>query len=209
MNCAYHADRLVQGVCSTCGRPVCEECLVNLNGNVYCRPCLEARVGRPGRDIRGGARFILSIVPGLGHLYMGLFQRGFQFLVGTVLGAFIIGMLFAPMIGFWIPGMIFFSIFDAREVHLRIAQGLEVEDKGIVDTRTWRFDWNNRYVGYALVAIGALALYNSLVEDALRVFLDPNVYYQVARAIRGVTMGVLAIGAGLWLLRRNLGDSSR
>jgi hypothetical protein len=107
------------------------------------------------------------------------------------------------MMGLLITAMIFYSIFDAREIHLRLAQGLEVEDKGIVDTRTWRFDWNNRYVGYALVAIGVLALFNTFVDDALRLLVDMRLYQQAASAIRGMMMGAMAIAAGFWLLRRN------
>lgn len=207
MNCAYHPDGLVEGVCSMCGRPICDQCVVNLSGQIYCKSCLEARVQRPRRDINGGARFILSIVPGLGHLYMGLFQRGFQFLVGTVCGATLLGIIFPPFTGLLIPAMIFYSIFDAREIHLRMAQGLEVEDKGIVDVRTWRFDWNNRYIGYALVAIGALVLFNTFVEDALLLLVGRQFYSEAASAIRGMAMGALAIGAGFWLLRRN--DAAR
>jgi hypothetical protein len=203
VNCVFHADRVVEGMCNMCGRPICDECIVSLNGQIYCKSCLEARVQRPRRDINGGARFLLSLVPGLGHLYMGLFQRGLQFMVGTVGGAILLGMLFPAFIGLLIPAMIFYSIFDAREIHLQMAQGLEVADKGIVDIRTWRFDWNNRYIGYALVVVGVLALFNTFIDDALRLLVDMQFYQQAANAIRGMMMGALAIAAGFWLLRRN------
>ncbi|MDB4897974.1 MAG: hypothetical protein JWN15_4236, partial [Firmicutes bacterium] len=112
MNCVFHADRVVEGMCNMCGRPICDECIVSLNGQIYCKSCLETRVQRPRRDINGGLRFLLSLVPGVGHLYMGLFQRGLQFMVGTVGGAILLGMLFPAFIGLLIPAMIFYSIFD-------------------------------------------------------------------------------------------------
>lgn len=207
MSCAFHPDRPVQGVCSACGRPVCEECLVNLNGQVYCKPCLEARMRRPDRQINSFVRFVLSGFPGLGHLYMGLFQRGLQLMAGTVLGSVLLGMLFPPLVGFFIPGMIFYSLFDAREIHLRMEQGLEVEDKGLVDMTTLRLRWSDRYIAYILIGVGALALYNTLVSDLLTM-LFPDRAWRMAQVVRGMTAGALSLGAGLWLLRKDAGSSN-
>lgn len=204
MNCAYHMDRPVQGICSKCGRPICDECTLEINGQVYCKPCMEVQVKRPARDLNGTARFFLSIFPGLGHLYMGLFQRGFQLLLAFIGGWVILGILMEGLLGFFIPAMIFFSIFDAREAYIRMAQGLEVEDKGFVDTKTLKLEWNNRWVGYALVGIGALALFNVVMNDMLRlIFTDYAQYARVVQMIRGTLVGCLAIGGGLYLLRRN------
>lgn len=202
MHCAYHFDRDVRGICSSCGRPICEECLVDLNGQPYCKVCLAARVQRPGREINGFLRFVLSVAPGLGHLYMGLFNRGMQFFVGTILGSILLGMIFPGLLGLYIPAAIFFSIFDAREVHLRIAQGLEVEDKGFIDPKAIPMQWNQRHFGYGLVAVGALALWRVLMNDVLQA-LFPTRWYQVREAMNGMTLGMIAIAGGLYLLKRS------
>lgn len=209
MNCAYHAERPITGVCSTCGRPICDDCLVSLSGHAYCKACLEARVRRPSREIHGFIRFVLSAFPGLGHLYMGLFQRGMQLMIGAIGGSFILGLLIPAVMGFFIAGMVFFSIFDAREIHLRMQQGLEVEDRGIVETKGVRVDWSNRYVGYALVAIGALALYNTFIDHALALIVSRSVLYTIKSTVRGMTIGGLAIAAGFWLLQRNTHNDTR
>lgn len=198
MNCAYHVDRQVQGVCSTCGRPICEECLVALSGQVHCKHCLTARMRKPSREVNGFVRFVLSVAPGLAHLYMGLFQRGFQFMVGGTGLAIVVGMLFPPLLGLYIPALIFFSIFDAREAHLRMEQGLEVEDKGFVDLRNMRIDLNQRYIAYGLIGIGALALWRTLVWDIIQFFS-----YRLAQAANGLFVGAVAVAAGIWMLRRN------
>lgn len=202
MNCAYHFDREVRGICSSCGRPICEDCLVDLNGQPYCKGCLAARIQRPVREINGFLRFMLSVAPGLGHLYMGLFNRGMQFFVGTILGSILLGMVFPGLLGLYIPAAIFFSIFDAREVHLRIAQGLEVEDKGFIDVNAIPMQWNHRHIGYALVGIGGLALWRVLMTDILQVIFRDR-WYQVREAVNGMTLGVVAIAIGLYLLKRN------
>jgi hypothetical protein len=203
MNCAYHADRPVQGVCHACGRPICDQCLVDLGGQVYCKACLEARVRQPAREINGFVRLVLSAFPGLGHLYMGLLTRGFQIMIGGIAGLIVIGALVPPLLGVLIPGLIFFSVFDAREAHLRLRQGLEVEDREVVNLSQLKLRWNPRYVGWALIIIGAASLYETLLDDVLGVLIrDWQIRYQLVSAIRGATLGVLGIGAGLWLLRR-------
>ncbi len=205
MNCAYHGDREVHGICSNCGRPICDSCLIELNGQVFCKPCLEVKVQKPVREIKGGTRFILSIVPGLGHLYMGLFNRGLQLLAAAILGTVLLDMLTRGGLGgLAFMALVFLSIFDAREAHIRMQQGLEVEDKGFVDLRTWRLTWNPKYIGYALVGIGVIAMYNTIIYDLLRVFFrNYGLYDQVIRSINGVVLGGLAVGAGVWLLRRD------
>jgi len=210
LNCAYHGERVVHGICNKCGRPICEECLVDINGQVYCKACLEVNAVRrtPTRDNNSSVRFILSFMPGLAHLYLGLFNRGLQMMVGFIGGAIILGNLFEPLIGFWIPAGIFFSIFDAREVHLRMAQGLEVEDKGFVDPNTLKMQWRPQYVGYILIGIGVLVLFNVMMEDLLRLLVPSHLWYRVSEAIRGSILGIGAIAGGLWMLRRNRNNSN-
>lgn len=183
---------------------------MDLSGQVYCKACLEARMHRPARAINGFLRFVLSAVPGLGHLYMGLFNRGLQLMVGTVGGIFIFKTVFSPLLGLLIPMLIFYSIFDAREAHMRMAQGLEVADEGFVDIKNLQLTWNSRYVAYGLIGFGALALYNAVVHDLMQVLLVNHyaMYSRVVDAINGVTLGAISVAAGLWLLKRNARDSS-
>lgn len=206
MNCAYHHNQEVRGVCSTCGRPICEECMVDLNGQVHCKQCLAVRMQRPSREVHGFVRFVLSLVPGIGHLYMGMFNRGVQLAVGAVVGAWFLDLLLpnSPFSGLFIAGMVFLSVFDAREAHLRIQQGLEVEDKGFVDIRTLRFTWNSRYIGYGLVGLGALALYRTFIYDTVRLFINDSRYYQLLNSLNQSIFGLAAVAAGIWLLRKNM-----
>ncbi len=41
MNCYYHPDREVVGMCVSCGKPICAECKVILGGKCYCNPCAD------------------------------------------------------------------------------------------------------------------------------------------------------------------------
>ncbi|BAD39168.1 hypothetical protein [Symbiobacterium thermophilum] len=205
MSCAYHPDREVRGICSHCGRPVCAECLVDLNGQPYCKRCLAARMQQPVREINGLVRFVLSIAPGVGHFYMGYFHRGTQLFLITLVGAAVLNLAFPGLLGLYIPAAIFFSIFDAREIHLRLSQGLEVEDRGFFDVQALPQRFGQRQAGIALIVVGALALWRVLTTDLLRWIFGAN-YFLVQRTLNGFTFGALALALGVWLLMRQPRD---
>ncbi|HEY8347189.1 MAG TPA: hypothetical protein VIL07_07920 [Symbiobacteriaceae bacterium] len=207
MSCAFHPDRASKQVCSLCGSEVCEECGISLAGQVYCRACLEARVATVNRPVNSTLRLLFSVVPGLGHLYMGLFQRGMQLMAATALGIVLLGLLMPWLNGLFIPVMIFYSVFEAREIHLRLRQGLEVEDKGLVDLSVLRQRWHPRYTAYLLIGLGALVLYNAVVLDLAVLLFPEGRADEVVETVRGLTVGVVALGAGIWLLRRGEGQS--
>jgi len=41
MQCVNHAQTEAAGMCTYCGKPFCEECLVELKGRMYCKGDLE------------------------------------------------------------------------------------------------------------------------------------------------------------------------
>jgi len=40
INCFKHPDREAAGMCVSCGKPFCEECLSEVDGKNYCKTCL-------------------------------------------------------------------------------------------------------------------------------------------------------------------------
>ena len=44
MKCYYHNDREVIAACTECGRFICEECKVNINGKAVCKSCVENNI---------------------------------------------------------------------------------------------------------------------------------------------------------------------
>lgn len=45
MDCHYHLGRESSKSCTICGKPLCDECAIELAGNTYCKDCLEIIVG--------------------------------------------------------------------------------------------------------------------------------------------------------------------
>lgn len=45
MDCYYHPGRESTKACDICGKPLCDECAIELAGKTYCKDCLENIVG--------------------------------------------------------------------------------------------------------------------------------------------------------------------
>ncbi|MBS6183522.1 MAG: NINE protein [Clostridium celatum] len=41
MKCYYHDNKEVIAACTECGKFICEECKVNINGKAVCKVCIE------------------------------------------------------------------------------------------------------------------------------------------------------------------------
>lgn len=84
--------------------------------------------------------FLLSLVPGLGHYYLGLMKRGLQFMAGFFLAVGMVaffgnsfgpGRALIPVFAIVIPILWFYCIFDALHAASRIQQGEDVPDQNV------------------------------------------------------------------------------
>ena len=56
MNCVNHPEATATVFCQHCGKALCVQCERTVQGNVFCEPCLAARVtGVPGAGVPGAA----------------------------------------------------------------------------------------------------------------------------------------------------------
>src|SRR5882724_1066648 len=87
MNCAYHSEAQNVAFCIRCGKALCNECVRNVRGSVYCENCLAESVGGKStasaplphaETVAGtnpGAAFALGLIPGVGAIYNGEFVK--------------------------------------------------------------------------------------------------------------------------------------
>lgn len=195
MYCATHPTAEATGICQACGRPVCRDCTIVSGGQTYCMPCGMKHQSRPSVTTNGFFRLALSAFPGLGHLYLGLFQRGIQIFLGMVATSIVASLILGDgFVALGVFGWIFFSIFDAREIAMRQASGQAVVDQPLVEVSHL---WQKRdTIAYGLIGLGALGLYRML-SDLVAYMYGPA----LSRPLHYLVFGAGAIAAGLYLLR--------
>lgn len=211
MNCAYHAEAQNVAFCIRCGRALCNECVRNVKGSVYCEGCLAELVsGKPpssggasSEAVFGtspGVAFALGLIPGVGAIYNGEFLKaaihvlifGTLITVSEQLG--FLDALFGMMIFAFYMYMPFEAYYTAKKRKLH-AQGIELETpidrlqqqfSGVKERELWG--------GVALVVIGGLLLLGNLDLFSL---------HRVGRLLWPAVL----VGLGFWLLKKHQGKA--
>src|SRR5262245_18466453 len=89
MNCVNHPEAQNVAFCIRCGRALCNECVRNVKGSVYCETCLAELVTAKASSCNApsatanetvvgtspGAAFALGLIPGVGAIYNGEFVK--------------------------------------------------------------------------------------------------------------------------------------
>ena len=139
MNCFIHPENPANVNCSSCGEPLCDECIVHTQGNIFCRGCLTgakplapAKIARPTISKFLLFIFVMFLPPGAGYMYMGLIKRGVSAMICFF---FIVFLLSSGITGpaetlaaFAIIILYFACIFDSFSICRRINAGEAVED---------------------------------------------------------------------------------
>ncbi len=209
MNCVYHPEAPNVAFCIRCGRALCNECIRNVRGSVYCEACLgdlvEGKAAAPSSPagaaakneiVAGtnpGAAFALGLIPGVGAIYNGEFVKAAIHILifGTLVS--LADATDAPLFGLSAAGFYFYMPFEAYYTAKKRklgAEGIELETPidrlqqqfgNVKDRELWG--------GIALVAIGGLYLLGNL---------DVFDLHRVARL-----WPVVLVGVGVWLLKKH------
>jgi|SoiMethySBSTD1v2_1073268.scaffolds.fasta_scaffold120878_4 TM2 domain-containing membrane protein YozV len=213
MNCFYHAEAPNVAFCIHCGRALCNECIRNVKGSVYCEPCLGEYVeGKASassssgssipngasvkKEIGGtnpGAAFALGLIPGVGAIYNGEFVKAAIHILifGTIVSlhdatdAAIFGLAAAAFY-FYMP----FEAYYTAKKRMLGAQGVMLETP--IDRMQQQFGSirdRELWGGIALVAIGGLYLLGNLDVFDMR---------RIARL-----WPVVFVLIGVWLLKNH------
>ncbi len=138
MNCANHEQTPAVAACTSCGRRLCQPCAILVQGRVTCKECLERKslqLSTPGRLHKSaGLAAVLSLMPGLGQVYVGYYFAGF---VNMLIFAGVITLLeshrsrgMEPFLGVFLGFFIVFNIIDAvrkAQLYNRKMDGGEAE----------------------------------------------------------------------------------
>lgn len=122
MRCSYHQDREAIGTCSRCGRGICEECNVPVNGKYVCKNCIGiiASQKQCNRKEPLFALILSFFIPGLGQIYNGNINNGIILIIATVIS----WILTSLCVGFFIFIMIWvYAMYDAYTTAVKINRG--------------------------------------------------------------------------------------
>lgn len=147
MQCRSHPTVSAANTCNQCGNWLCDDCTVNVQGRLFCRPCLATlsqgqapetppHTAAPLRSNRVSFGlllfFSLCFPPGANYMYMGLMKRGLATMAGFFLLIFLIAGSGAwpltMLMSFSLVVLIFASFFDGFNVRRRINSGEAVRD---------------------------------------------------------------------------------
>ncbi len=145
MNCVNHPEAAVTAFCQNCGKGLCAQCSREVQGNVFCEPCLAARVAGgmppsgPGAPGLGGPPFgpptgvpnpgtatILGFIPGVGAMYNGQYIKA---IVHVLVFVVLISItehygIFGIFVGAWV----LYQVFDAHQTAKARRDGLPLPD---------------------------------------------------------------------------------
>lgn len=141
---------------------------------------------------------MLSVLPGAGHMYLGLQKRGLQLMVGFLGAIYILDFMRLSLFLFLIPLIWCFSFFDALQQIGRVGRE-ELRDIPVVK---WMGN-HQRWLGIILLFLGIYYILMRLFVPILeQQFPDwfMNYRYMLESYAQTVIIAVLFIGGGIKLL---------
>lgn len=145
---------------------------------------------------------VLSIIPGAGHMFLGLQRQGLQLMLIFFMSFFLNEWLDIGLFMVFVPVVWFFSLFDV----MYKASGMDVEEDGDVLLLSWLKGGSpliknkSKFIAFALIGIGCYLLLEKIVLRELAI--DSRYVSYIKTAI----IALLFIAGGVKLM---LGSSSK
>jgi len=216
MKCAVHPDVDASGFCRNCGKPMCPACVRPVRDVLYCEDCLANVVGLPATPPPPGATadpytspapapgvlpvpssakgtpvvaFILGLIPGLGAIYNGEYNKALLHIV--IFAGIILGInldLGSGAQAVLICGLVVFPFYMAIDA-VRTLKARQSGENYQDPLENWT---KQKGIGpILLIGLGALFLLNNFgVFEVFRV--------------RELLFPLILIGIGVWLLRNRV-----
>jgi len=220
MNCAVHPDVEASGYCRNCGKPMCPACVRPVRDVLYCEECLAKVVGLPSPPLAAAPpaspsiegmpqgvvpepppsgksspvlAFILGLIPGLGAIYNGEYNKALLHIVifaGIILGLNLdLGSGAQAVLVCALVVFPFYMAIDAVRTVKSRQSGETYQDP----LENWT---KQKAIGpILLIGLGALFLMNNFgLFDMFRV--------------RQLFFPLILIALGVWLLRNRMSGQS-
>jgi len=147
---------------------------------------IAANIGTTNRKI---ITVSLSIVPGAGHMYLGLLKEGVLLMTGFFFAMFIMGWLGMSLFVFILPVIWFYSLFDA----FHRVDNAEYEEEHLENGMSRWLSNNPRIIGWALIIFGCAAIFDKIVS--------PLITWEIRNYMQTGLVSLLLIAGGIYLLK--------
>lgn len=147
-----------------------------------------APLGLAAMDNRRLITIALSIVPGAGHMYLGMMKDGVRLMTVFFFAAFLMGWLNMSLFLFVLPVIWFYSLFDAYH---RVNQTeWDLDDSGLP-----LFSWavtRPKLVGWGLIILGGLVIFQRIITPLLN--------WEIRNYIQTGLVALILIASGIKVL---------
>ncbi|QHW33620.1 hypothetical protein GZH47_24355 [Paenibacillus rhizovicinus] len=133
------------------------------------------------KKMRMSITFVLSLVPGLGHYYLGFNQLGLKFMIASFACISLIPA-FPMVFPFALATIWFYQLFDALQKAAWVNKNLDLQESPIWTNPTSMFEEIERertvssslWIGIGIVAAGLLVIVVTLFPDLREWILKPK-----------------------------------
>lgn len=131
-----------------------------------------------------------SVIPGAGHMYLGLLKQGAQLMASFFLIMLVSNWLQLGLLAFIVPVIWFYSMFDVY--HLLEEEELRLDASILYD---W-FSTHPSWVGWGLIILGLLTIMQRIVSPLLVTLLTPDLRNYIETSL----VALILIFGGIKLL---------
>lgn len=147
---------------------------------------------------------ILSVLPGAGHMYLGLQKRGLHLMVLFLGGIYVLDVLRLSVFLFLIPIVWCYSFFDSLQLISRYGSE-KLEDRPIFEG--WQL--YRHWIGAALLLLGLYYILTNAVVPSLDIrFPEWRLSDRIDRHLKTLIVSILLIVGGIKLLQKQSGGST-
>lgn len=142
-----------------------------------------------------------SLMPGAGHMYLGLVRQGIQLMLLFFSIIFMSTSFDMEFLGIFLPIIWFYSIFDVRSKSLKEDPLIDADLPIFADVATMKYFSNSnlveKYLAYILILMGIFSMINNLIIPILSKYVD---YYYI-RCGKSLIVSIVLISIGIFMIK--------
>lgn len=148
-----------------------------------------------------GVALFFALMPGAGHMYLGLVRQGIQLMLLFFSIFFMSRSFDIDFLGIFLPIIWFYSIFDVRSKSLKEDPLVDADLPLFADVTSMKYFSNSdlveKYIAYILILMGVFSIINNLLIPILSKYID---YYYI-RCGKSAIVSVVLISVGVFLIK--------